>query len=144
MKRVSIAICTLIFSASVMAQKTDSWKVFHNRKEVASFKFSEDNDERRLVLLNRALEEPGFVIITFKPAAEQADWNRNFVITDSIGKELKKFNNTPELRSHNSEFSRLMEGRNKLQVYTWAVPKDPDQAASVRIRRILLCTIYSR
>jgi hypothetical protein len=147
MKRIFILLIgtLLVFTGSAQKRsKVDSWEIFHNRKEIASFKFAEDNDERKVLLLNRSLDEPGFLIITYKPAKEHADWVRSYVITDSTGNELKKFDKTAQLRSHNSEIARLVNGRGKIQIYSWAVPKDPNEAAAVRVRRILLCTIYTR
>lgn len=143
---VIFLIVTLLNTAPIVAQKqkTDSWEIFHNRKEVATFKYSDDNDERKIVLLNRSLDEPGFFIITYKPVPDQEEWNRNFVITDSNGRDLKKFENTTQFKVHNSEIARLMESRPKLKIYTWALPKDPEKAAAIRVRRILLCTIYTR
>ena len=38
-----------------MSQKYDSWEIFHNRKEVASFNLKkETEDEKKVLLLNRA------------------------------------------------------------------------------------------
>ena len=144
MRGITILVTILLLSSFVNAQKTDSWTIHHNRKEVGAFKLKDGADENRLVLLNRALDEPGFVIITYKASGDQAGWSRHFVITDSVGKELKKFDNTSELRIHNSDLSRLLESRDRVLVYSWAVPTDPAQAATVRVRRILLCTIYTR
>ncbi len=137
-------VLALLLSTFLMAQKTDSWKIYHNRKEVASFKFKEGADERRLVLLNRALDEPGFLIITYTPVSKQSDWVRQFIITDSTDKELKKIENTAQLRIHNSDVARLLERRDRIRIYTLSIPKDPALAAVVRVRRILLCTIYTR
>jgi hypothetical protein len=35
----------------------------------------------------------------------------------------------------------LLENNNTIKIYTWALPKDPKEAARVRIRRVHLCTI---
>ena len=135
-----------LFSLTAMAQKYDSWEIFHNRKEVASFSLKkETEDEKKVLLLNRALEEPGFFIITYTPASDHADWTRNYVICDSTGKELRKFDNLGgQLKMINDDIARLMGDRKKIKIYTWAVPSDPNLAATVRVRRILLCTIYTR
>jgi len=140
------SILVLLFSLTAMAQKYDSWEIFHNRKEVASFNLKkETEDEKKVLLLNRALEEPGFFIITYTPAAEQADWTRNYVICDSTGKELRKFDNLGgQLKMINDDIARLIGDRKKIKIYTWATPSDPNLAAVVRVRRILLCTIYTR
>jgi hypothetical protein len=140
------AIPVLLFSLTAMSQKYDSWEIFHNRKEVASFNLKkETEDEKKVLLLNRALEEPGFFIITYTPAAEQADWTRNFVFCDSTGKDLRKFDNVgTQFKMLNDDIARLIGDRQKIKIYSWAIPSDPNLAASVRVRRILLCTIYTR
>ncbi|HEU5164270.1 MAG TPA: hypothetical protein VFU29_01950 [Chitinophagaceae bacterium] len=135
----------ILFSVTVQAQSYDKWDIYQNRKEVSSFNNKkETNDERRVVLLNRFLEGPGFFVIEYTPAAEQAEWIRTIAFYDSTDKQIREYNNTLFLRIHNSEIAGIMEGRQKVRVYSWAVPKDPAVAATVRIRRILLCTLYTR
>lgn len=129
----------------VFSQNYDSWKVYHNRKEVSSFNGKkETGDERKIVLLNRLMEGPGFFIIEFTPAEAQSDWIRTIGFFDTSDNSIREFNNTLFLRMHNSEIANIMEGREKVKVYTWAIPKDPAIAATVRVRRILLCTLYKR
>src|SRR5918999_1586324 len=91
MKKLLIA-ALLLYSVMGFSQKPDTWKIFHNRKEIAAFKIDEANDEHRVVLLNRALEEPGFVIINYSPLSDQKNWLRTFFIIDEKGTELKKIN----------------------------------------------------
>jgi hypothetical protein len=135
----------ILFSATVQAQSYDKWEIYQNRKEVSSFNNKkETTDERRILLLNRFLEGPGFFVIEFKPAAEQAEWIRTIAFYDSTDKQIREYNNTLFLQIHNSEIAGIMEGRQKVKVYSWAIPKDPAIAATVRIRRLLLCTLYTR
>jgi hypothetical protein len=135
----------ILFSATAHAQSYDKWEVYQNRKEVSAFNNKkETTDERRVLLLNRVLDGPGFFIIEFKPAAEQAEWIRTIAFYDSTDKQIREYNNTLFLQIHNSEIAGIMEGRQKVRVYSWAVPKDPALAATVRVRRILLCTLYTR
>ena len=135
----------ILFSATMQAQSYDKWEIYQNRKEVSSFNNKkETTDERRVLLLNRFLEGPGFFVIEFKPAAEQAEWIRTIAFYDSTDKQIREYNNTLFLQIHNSEIAGIMEGRQKVKVYSWAVPKDPAVAATVRIRRLLLCTLYTR
>jgi len=135
----------ILFSVTVQAQSYDKWEIYQNRKEVSSFNNKkETNDERRVLLLNRFLEGPGFFVIEFKPAAEQEEWIRTIAFYDSTDKQIREYNNTLFLRIHNYEIAGIMERRQKVKVYSWAVPKDPAVAATVRVRRILLCTLYTR
>jgi len=138
-------ILLLFFTTSSQAQSFDSWNIYHNRKEVSKFNNKkETNDEKRVLLLNRFLEGPGFFIIEFIPVAAESDWIRTIGFFDPSGKSLREYNNTLFLRLHNSEIAGIMEGQEKVKVYSWAIPKDPAVAATVRVRRILLCTLYTR
>lgn len=135
----------ILFPATLQAQSYDKWEIYQNRKEVNAFNNKkETNDERNILLLNRFLEGPGFFIIEFTPAKEQAEWIRTIAFYDSTDQEIREYNNTLFLRIHNSEIAGIMEGRQKVRVYSWAVPKDPAEAAKVRPRRLLLCTLSTR
>ena len=135
----------LFIGLSLQAQKYDSWNVYHNRKEVSKFNNKKEaSDERRVLLLNRFLEGPGFFIIEFIPTAEESDWIRHIAFYDSSGKQIKVYSNTLFLRIHNSEMADMVEGKQAVKVFSWAVPKDADAAATARARRILLCTLYTR
>ena len=135
----------ILFSSTLQAQSYDKWEIYQNRKEVSSYNNKkETNDERNVLLLNRFLEGPGFFVIEFTPAKEQAEWIRTIAFYDSTDQEIREYNNTLFLRIHNSEIAGIMEGRQKVRVYSWAVPKDPAEAAKVRPRRLLLCTLSTR
>ena len=139
MSKLFFLIPALCASLILQAQSYDSWEIYQNRKEVSKFNNKkETNDEKRVVLLNRFLEGPGSFVIEYTPAAEQAEWIRTIAFYDSTDKQIREYNNTLLLRIHNSE------GRQKVRVYSWAIPKDPAVAATVRVRRILLCTLYTR
>src|SRR5436190_7057191 len=85
----------ILFSARVQAQSYDKWEIYQNRKEVSSFNNKkETNDERRVLLLNRFLEGPGFFVIEFTPAKEQEEWIRTIAFYDSTDKPIREYNNT--------------------------------------------------
>ena len=145
MNKAVIFILAIFLSTAVFSQSYDSWKIYHNRKEVLTFNTKkETTDERRVVLLNRFMEGPGFFIIEFTPSEVEAEWIRTIGFYDSTDNPIREYNNTLFLRLHNSEMASIMENRQKVRVYSWAIPKDPAEAATVRVRRILLCTLYSR
>ena len=145
MRKIVIYISVLFIGASLQAQSYDSWNVYHNRREISKFNNKkEPKDERKVLLLNRFLEGPGFFIIEYTPALDQSEWIRTIGFFDSTDRSIREYSNTLFLRLHNSEIAGIMEGRQKVRVYSWAVPKDPAVAAVVRVRRILLCTLYTR
>jgi hypothetical protein len=145
MKRTAFLYIIVLFSFAVRAQEYDSWQIYHNRKEVSRFNDKKETaDERRVLLLNRIMEGPGFFIIEFTPAKEQEDWIRTIAFYDSTDNLIREFKNTLFLRIHNSDIAAIMEGRQKVKVFSWAIPNDPAIAATVRVRRQLLCTLYTR
>ena len=145
MTKLLFFILALAATIVLHAQSYDSWEIYQNRKEVSKFNNKkETDDERRVVLLNRFLEGPGFVIFEFKPNQAESEWIRTIAFYDSTDKLIRDFNNTLLLRIHNSDMSQIMDGRQGVKVYSWALPKDPAVAATVRIRRLLLCTLYTR
>ena len=145
MGKLILYIFVLSLPLTMDAQDYDKWSVYHNRKEVSKFNNKkESNDERKVTLLNRILEGPGFFIIEYTPAAEQSDWIRTIGFFDTSGKSIREYSNTLFLKIHNSEIAGIMENQQKVRVYSWAVPKDPAVAATVRVRRLLLCTLYKR
>lgn len=145
MKKYVLIHLIFFISTTVMAQKYDSWSLFHNRKEMGSYNLKKENDdERRVVLLSRTLEGPGFFIIEFTPAAAQADWIRTIAFFDTSDKQIKAFNNTFFLKVHNTDMALLLDNRGIVKVYSWAIPKDPAVAATVKVKRVLLCTLYIR
>ena len=145
MGKLIFYILLLTLPMTAPAQDYDSWAVYHNRKEVSKFNNKKEaTDERKVTLLNRILEGPGFFIIEYTPAAEQSDWIRTIGFFDTADKSIREYSNTLFLKLHNSEIAGIMENQEKIKVYSWAVPKDPAIAATVRVRRILLCTLYKR
>ncbi len=145
MNKILLFVSAFGISMSLYAQSYDSWEIYQNRKEVSKFNDKkETDDERRVVLLNRFLEGPGFFIIEFKPNQAESEWIRTMAFYDSTDKLIRDFNNTLLLRIHNSDMNAILDGRQKVKVYSWAVPKDPALAAGVKPRRLLLCTLYTR
>jgi hypothetical protein len=142
MKNLFFISFLVLLSTSAFAQKYDSWTFFHNRKEIGEFNLKkETDDERRVVVLNRTLEGPGFLVLEFTPKKSEADWIRNIAFVDSGGKTIREFKNTLLLRIHNTELANILEGREIVKVISWAVPKDPALAATEPVRRILLGTL---
>jgi len=91
--------------------------------------------------LNRTLEGPGFFVVEFTPKKDEADWIRTMAFTDSSGKTIREFKNTLLMRIHNTELANILDGREGVKLYSWAVPKDPALAATVKPRRILLASL---
>jgi hypothetical protein len=117
----------------------DSWKVEHNGK--SKLKASSENTAKNIITITKGdLKKGGALVIAYKEAGKQKDWVRSITLFDEKDNELLK-EESILLKVPNNQLS-LLAGKNKIiKVYTWALPTDPAVAATVRIRRIHLCTI---
>lgn len=138
---LSISMMAAMFSAELSDE--NSWTIFHNRKKIAEFSHSQDDEAKKITIPKRSVAQPGFLLLEYETDKNSADWKRTFVITDSNGKELKKVEGGNQLRVVNDDLEK-MAAKGAIRILTYSVPSDPQQAAAVRVRRILLCSIHWR
>ncbi len=132
-----LLLLTIALSTSVMAQN-DSWKVTHNGKVRLSA--SEENEKNRVEIKAAELNKKGLLSVAFKEGAPQADWQREIMIFDPSDNELKRSKGSL-LKLQNTDLKKLFAQSKTLMIYTIALPKDPNLAATVRVRRVHLCTL---
>jgi hypothetical protein len=132
-----LLLLTIALSTSVMAQ-SDSWKVTHNGKVRLSA--SEENEKNRIEVKAAELNKKGLLSIAFKEGTPQADWQREMMIFDPSDNELKRGKGSL-LKLQNADLKKLFAKSKTLMIYTIALPKDPNLAATVRVRRVHLCTL---
>ena len=71
-------------------------------------------------------------------------WNRTFYINDTADRTIKTVRINRQRGTVTFNASALKDMVNKRQpliIYTTSLPKDPAKAATVRVRRIILCRI---
>jgi hypothetical protein len=131
-------ILVLTFS-NIHIQAQDRWTVTHNGKEVV-VATTEDTVANKVTATHGDLKKWGVLRIKYKEVPERPDWKRTLLIVDSGQTELKAVSgNTLKLR--NRVLRKWLRNSGKLFIYTSSIPADPERAATVRVRRVHLCTL---
>jgi glucose-6-phosphate isomerase len=144
MKRILLFLFLSIITFSLQAQYVqkagvDSWRVLHNGKQ--KLKASSENSSKNVITITKAdLKKTGALIITYKEMGGQKGWQRSITLFDEKDNELVK-EESALLKVANTKLASLANTYKTIKVYSWALPTDPAVAATVRIRRVHLCTI---
>ena len=128
---------TLAVSTSLFAQ-TDSWKLSHNGK--VKLEASEESEKNRVEIKAAELNKKGLLSIAFKEGTPQKDWQRQIMVFDPSDNELVN-TKASLVKLSNTELKKFFGKSKTLMVYTMSLPKDPALAATVRVRRVHLCTL---
>ncbi|HEY0068279.1 MAG TPA: hypothetical protein VGB46_12970 [Flavisolibacter sp.] len=125
--------------AGFCAEAQDSWMVVHGGK--IRLKSSEENEEKNIVGIKAAdLKKTGHLLISYIEAEKQKDWKRTIIFVGPGEKELLKVEG-PVARVQNAKLKALAAKSKTIKVYTISLPSDPNVAATVRVRRVHLCTL---
>jgi hypothetical protein len=124
------------------AQTQDSWKIKWGNKALLSA--STENEKANTRSLKKTdLSKNAFLEIDYKEAdpAKEKKWVRSFLFFDENDNELLRKENTRNLKLSSAELTKLFGDRKKLRIYTVSLPSDPALAATVRVRRVHLCSL---
>jgi hypothetical protein len=117
----------------------DSWKVMHNGKQKLQTS-GEDMTKNKITIKKADLNKKGSLEVTYYETGKEKGWERNIAVFDEKDNELMKYKgNVAKLA--NSKVDSLSNTYKTIKIYTWSLPTDPEVAATVRIRRVHLCTI---
>ena len=128
----SLAVTTNLFA------QNDTWKVSHNGKTKLEAKA--ESEENVVTVKATDINKKGMLIVAFKEAAPQAAWQRQMMVFDPAENELKNTKGA-FIKLDNAAVKAAFKKSNTLMIYTMALPKDPRIAATVRVRRVHLCTL---
>jgi len=124
-----------------MAQGGARWTVRHNNKVL--LRASEEDAVKNTIPVSlSSLNRNGRFVIAYAGARsgqEEKKWIRTialFTESDSLVYSKK----SGSVIVADTTLKKMLQKNKIIKVYTWAVPKDPVQAARVRIRRVHLCT----
>ena len=102
-----------------------------------------DNPKKMLTLTSKKTKDGRLVIMNLN-VRNEADYKRSYLVMNDKDEELPINIVSRVNGSHyvllKDFFANTQKG-NTYKLYTMAVPKDPNAAATVRVRRILLCSI---
>lgn len=143
LKRVLFIACLSLTSLFLFAQHEDSWRVYHNKKLV--IKAEAPAETKNIISFQKAeLEKKGFVLISYLEKLPKKEWKRTIAVYDEGDNLLLSKEGVRMMRLLHSEMKDLLKTHSKLRIFTWSLPNDPNMAATIRVRRIHLCTIEWR
>jgi len=142
MKKIICVLFAFIAILSVSAQDEIAWNVFHDKKKL--FSSSIENEEQNNLTINLSdLKSGKDFIISYRgvnsPDNKDA-WKRTIGVYTPADKELYR-KDSGVIKIPEQQIKKMLQENKSIKVYTWALPKDPKEAARVRIRRVHLCTI---
>ena len=144
MKKLSLILC---FSLAYMLSNaqfpaTDSWKISWNKKVIAETN-NKTGSAGTAKIKAADLKKNYSLDISYKEADAQKEkqWIRSFMIVDESDKELLRKDGIRTWKITSTELKKLFGDKKKIMICTIAIPSDPDLAARVRVRRVLLCTL---
>ena len=132
----------LSFAIASTSFSQDSIIVKLNDKVLYNGPVNEDTTKNKITLAENELTE-GKLTINYKTKENAAGWERTIFLTDLKDRVLfeKKGN---AIGVNNLILKQLFKKMEQINVYTWSLPKDEKLKATVRVRRILLCTLQMK
>lgn len=135
------ALFALLFASLIGfgAEAQDSWLVVHGGK--VRLKTAEEDETKNVVNIKATdLKKTGHLLISYIEAEKQKDWKRTIMFVGPNDKELLKIDG-PVAKVQNAKLKALAAKSKTIKVYTISLPSDPEVAATVRVRRVHLCTL---
>ncbi len=118
--------------------ENDFWKIVHNGKLL--LKSSSENPEKNKAIIKGIdLKKSGLFEVTYTEQEKEKGWKR--VIAFADGDNILYEKDGSYLKLTNTFLYSISKEVGTLEIYTWALPTDPKVAATVRVRRVHLCTI---
>jgi hypothetical protein len=115
------------------------------QKQSISAGLDDDNSNKVLVINGNAKPlKTDKLVIYNNNKAEKKIWKRSFMIFDEADTEVIKLSTAAKDSYYEIPVVDLLAKLKKYKdysLYTIAIPTDPKKAATVRVRRILLCKV---
>lgn len=137
---ISLFFCPL--SLSSFSQDGVRWQIWHNKRQL--FSATEENaDSNKIIFSSTGFTTKGYFAISFieeNTSAKKLKWIRTIAIYDESDNELYK-KASASVKIPDSVMKKMLTANKTIKIYTWSLPKDPAEAARIRVRRVHLCTI---
>lgn len=131
----------LFFVFSAFSQDNAEWKIILDKKTIFSAKQEDEQRNIDTVSLSGIKPNKNFTIYYSETINHsKKSWKRIIGVYNEEDKELIRKEAVP-LRLNTSQIRKWLIDNKKIKIYTWSLPKDPKEAARVRVRRVHLCTI---
>jgi DNA segregation ATPase FtsK/SpoIIIE-like protein len=139
---ISLALSWLFSQSQTEVIKEDSWKIKWNKKVLLEAHQSNEKTNTKKIKKTE-LSKKYSLEVAYKESdpAKEKEWNRSFMFVGDNDNELLRKDSTRKVSITAAELKKLFANQKKIRIYTIAIPTDPDLAARVRVRRVLLCTL---
>jgi len=133
----------LAFSISqAFAQDGIHLQIKHDKQVI--FSATNEDEQKNIVTLSSSGFHKNSCYHIFyneeNTVSSKGKWIRTIAFYDEKDNELLK-KQTANLKIEDAELNKLLLANKTIKIYTWSLPKDPAEAARIRIRRVHLCTI---
>jgi hypothetical protein len=125
-------------TTSALSQSEDIWTVKRNGKVIYTGRAGE---EITIPVKAKKLPQSTKYTFTYKTADADNTWNRTIYINNEQDHVVKKFvlpNQSGSIFIKAADINPLLAKKQTLSIYTASLPKDKAQAATVRVRRVML------
>jgi hypothetical protein len=136
------AFLLLLFTTMIATSYQDgSWKIVHNGQTKLQAS-AEDEKANTVIIPREDLNKSGVLAINYEEKPLQAGWVRVISLNDPEGNILSRHAGN-YLRILNPTLKAMVvrDSTEKINIYSWATPVNPKDAANIRIRRVHLCTL---
>src|SRR5206468_12688848 len=104
---------------------------------------TEDAQKNQVKISTTDLKKKKELEVKFNSASEQKGWERTISIYDEKDRELFKQKGN-ELKIKDEKLLEFFKSTKSISIYTMSIPTDPKMKASVRVRRVHLCTLVNK
>ncbi len=126
---------------AMISAAQDSWKIKLNGKILLSSN-AENETKNTKKIKKTGLNNTGSLDIVYKDVDPVSGWKRSLLFFDENDNELiRKDSIKGTTKITTRSLKLLFTERKKIKIYTVSLPADPNLAASVRVRRVHLCTL---
>ena len=142
MKNIPLLLVALLSFTGSFAQE-GSWKISFNKKVILAGTADQPLEGRALSAAS-IMKGKGNFTITYNMENADNSWNRTFYFNTANDKVIKQYVMKSQAGTISIPISVLQQFAKKkqaLHIYTMSIPKDPNLAAVVRVRRVLLSKI---
>ena len=141
MLKLIILLTTFLAIGFINADAQDTWQILVNKKLI---KKGNVGEEGAAFIKARTLKSKDCIKIKYKSENEESNWQRTFYINTVEDKVIKRVNMPKQSGSvciKGLALKQLQKNKQPFIIYTTSLPNDPAEAATVRVRRIMLCKI---
>lgn len=147
MKKI-LFLCLAFMGLSISAWSQDKWTIFINGKKLGAGAPDDGAEAARVYKVSATILKKGSLRVVYRAAEPQKDWARtvsaNSISTGNEIVTIKSVNNAGSFTIGLDRIRKALLADKAVEIYTICLPKDPNVAMTVRVRRYLVCRIELR